>query len=510
MQSTTETRRAIEAAIIETPVTRMLAVVLIASIMLDMNVMIPTPAGVPDATRMSMVAPGSTTSSATTAMTHLMICLSFVMENLRGSEAIGFKSTAKPRIVRALQTAVKTKHQPLSLRSARSTAGLLFAQSPERPLRARRPATIHLGRADCIMTLDDIRHFAVTRSLFPPTSLEAAVEKLGFVQADPIRAPARAQDLTLRPRVEGYRAGDLDRRYAALPIEEDVFINYGFVTRSLHALMHPRAASLWPSTRSVRARAVLAFVRERGTVHPRDVDAQFSHGTVVNYWGGSSNATTHLLEAMHYKGLLRVVRRDRGIRIYAVQEPRPALNGAATRRSRLDDIVDFLVDKYAPLPAASLSFAVTRLRYAVPQWHGDLRRALQRAKQRLVHQRVDGADWYWPPHERPSLDPAPDVVRFLAPFDPVVWDRRRFEMLWAWAYRFEAYTPVAKRKLGYYALPLLWRDRVIGWVNLTVKDGKLEVAPGYVKSRPPRERAFKRGLEAEVERIRVFLNLRGR
>ena len=51
-------------------------------------------------------------------------------------------------------------------------------------------------------------------------------------------------------------------------------------------------------------------------------------------------------------------------------------------------------------------------------------------------------------------------VRLLAPFDPIVWDRRRFELLWGWPYRFEAYTPVAKRKLGYYALPLLWRDRV--------------------------------------------------
>ena len=58
-------------------------------------------------------------------------------------------------------------------------------------------------------------------------------------------------------------------------------------------------------------------------------------------------------------------------------------------------------------------------------------------------------------------------VRFLAPFDPVVWDRRRFELFWGWAYRFEAYTPVRKRKLGYYALPLLWRDEVLGWANLT-------------------------------------------
>ena len=80
------------------------------------------------------------------------------------------------------------------------------------------------------MTLDDLRRFAVARSLFPPTTLPRALDRLGFVQADPIRAPARAQDLTLRHRVAGYRAGDLERRYPALAVEEDDFINYGFVT----------------------------------------------------------------------------------------------------------------------------------------------------------------------------------------------------------------------------------------------------------------------------------------
>src|SRR5712671_2358094 len=97
--------------------------------------------------------------------------------------------------------------------------------------------------------LDDLRRFAVARSLFSPTTLERALDTLGFVQADPIRAPARAQDLTLRHRVEGYRAGDLERRYATLGVEEDVFINYGFVTRTVHALMHPRTgARSWPSS----------------------------------------------------------------------------------------------------------------------------------------------------------------------------------------------------------------------------------------------------------------------
>ncbi|MGC4048239.1 MAG: crosslink repair DNA glycosylase YcaQ family protein [Paludibaculum sp.] len=50
------------------------------------------------------------------------------------------------------------------------------------------------------------------------------------------------------------------------------------------------------------------------------------------------------------------------------------------------------------------------------------------------------------------------TVRLFAPFDPVVWDRLRFETFWGWAYRFEAYTPAPKRVRGYYALPLMWRD----------------------------------------------------
>jgi uncharacterized protein YcaQ len=345
-------------------------------------------------------------------------------------------------------------------------------------------------------TIDELRRYAVSRSLFEPTTLERAVAALGFVQADPIRAPARAQDLTLRHRVRGYRAGELDRKYTALAVEEDVFINYGFVTRELQRLMHPRAvASLRPTSRNVRARALLAFIGERGAVHPRDVDAHFSHGTTRNYWGGSSLATTHLLEAMHYKGLLRVARRQRGVRVYAVQTHGPAPIGA----------VDAVVRLYAPLPAASLSLVVSRLRYAAPQWQGQLRAALQRATRRLAHGRIGGVEWYWPADEDPSAAAPAEAVRLLAPFDPAVWDRRRFELLWGWAYRFEAYTPVARRTRGYYALPLLWRDRIVGWGNVAVTNGAARADLGFVAGRRPRDRAFARELDAELERLRVFL-----
>src|ERR1700674_5203049 len=92
-----------------------------------------------------------------------------------------------------------------------------------------------------LITLDNLRRFTVARNFFTPTTLKRALHRMDFVQADPIRAPARAQDLILRHRVKNYRAGELERRYATLDIEEDFFVTYGFVTTSLQGLMHPRS-----------------------------------------------------------------------------------------------------------------------------------------------------------------------------------------------------------------------------------------------------------------------------
>jgi uncharacterized protein len=359
-----------------------------------------------------------------------------------------------------------------------------------------------------VTTLAHLRRFAVARSLFPPATLDRAFEILGFVQADPIRAPARAQDLTLRHRVQQYRAGDLERRYAELMIEEDVFINYGFVTRALHGLMHPRIeAARWNRPQRKRVDAILEFVRSRGAVHPREVDAHFAHGTVTNYWGGVSKATTHLLDAMHYFGLLRVVRREAGTRVYGLQELRSAQRKRDDIAERVDALVDVVVRKYAPLPSRSLSMVIARLRYAAPQLQGELKAASTRARQRLARARVGGLDWFWPADETPRDSVQHDNAFLLAPFDPIVWDRSRFELFWGWAYRFEAYTPARKRVRGYYALPLLWRDRMIGWGNVTVENGRLQGDFGYVSGAPARDRRFRQALEEELDRVRRFLGL---
>lgn len=356
------------------------------------------------------------------------------------------------------------------------------------------------------LNLDQLRRFAVSRSLFAATSLPKALQRLGFVQADPLRAPARAQDLTLRHRVAGYEVGDLETHYPKLNIEEDFFVNYGFVRRDLHHLMHPRIPrTVWSDSRMKQAREVLDFVRDSGIVRPAQVDARFDHGRVLNWFGGNSKASTQLLEDMHYRGLLRVVRREGGQRFYEVRTHQASELDPETIMNLL---VDVIVAKYAPLPSASLRQLIGLLSGGVPQWRQHRESMVKRALARLPNAVVDGMSWFWPEGENPASlrYGSDDEVRLLAPFDPVVWDRRRFEQLWGWAYRFEAYTPASKRVRGHYAMPLLWRDQVIGWANLSTKSGALTPEIGFVKA-APQDKRFAHAIDDELHRMSVFLKL---
>src|SRR5262245_27394150 len=160
--------------------------------------------------------------------------------------------------------------------------------------------------------LKQLRAYAISQSLFPQTSLKAAIRRLGFIQADPIRSPARAQDLILRHRVKTYCAGDLERRYASLDIEEDILYAYGFLSREVWQLLPPR--DTWRMSKLEKR--VLETVCKFGVMHPGELEEHFGKARVVNAWGGYSKATTQALEHLHYRGLLRIARRENGVRLY--------------------------------------------------------------------------------------------------------------------------------------------------------------------------------------------------
>jgi uncharacterized protein YcaQ len=356
------------------------------------------------------------------------------------------------------------------------------------------------------LTLAQLRAQARAATLFPPVPLADALRRLGFVQADPIRAPARAQDLILRQRVRGYRAGDLDRAFQRLGLEEDFLYAYGFMPAETRQLLHPRtdpAHAAGVHQPDGLAAAVLDFVRAAGPTHPRDLEARFGRDRAVNGWGGFSKATTRALESLHHYGLLRVAQRRDGIRIYAAApEPPPPVEVAERARQAVLLVAQIL----APVSLRSLNGALALMARRNPGL-GPLAPvvcALLKAGA-LEQATVEGERYLWPAGTADGQPPpVPRDVRILAPFDPLVWDRRRFEHLWGWAYRFEAYTPPAQRQFGYYAMPLLYGDAVIGWANLAQIDGQLQVDLGYA-GRAPRSQAFQRALEAELARFQRFL-----
>jgi uncharacterized protein YcaQ len=359
------------------------------------------------------------------------------------------------------------------------------------------------------LTLEQLRRQAVHVTLHAPRALARAMAQIEFVQSDPLRSPARAQDLILRHRVAEYRVGDLERRYSSLAAEEDYLYAYGFMPRHIRKFLYPRFDQNRPDGRFVPtglAVDVLAFVRERGPTHPAVLATQFGRKRAINGWGGFSTASTRVLQQLHYHGLLRVQRRERGVRVYeAAATEEESIDPAR----RLRELILLVTRVLAPVPEVTLRAVLARFAYIAPHAGsrtGTIEQLLTAG--RLEAGVVDGLKYLWPAGRLDrQLTDAPREVRFLAPFDPIVWDRRRFEHVWGWAYRFEAYVPERNRRLGYYAMPLLWMDRVIGWANCTRTGDRLQVRTGFVAGKP-KERDFRQAFDHEVARMEHFLSQR--
>jgi uncharacterized protein YcaQ len=351
--------------------------------------------------------------------------------------------------------------------------------------------------------LQRLRTRAASHTLVGEPGLARALARLPFVQADPIRSPARAQDLILRQRVEGYRVGDLERAYPTLDLEEGYLYAYGFLPRALWQMRHPPDATRLTALE----KKVLARVTELGAVHPEALRAELGKQSRVNAWGGQSSRVKLALETLHSRGLLRIARRDRGIRVYELCPPLRAELGPDEIFQRVALAVVSVLEPAPESTIRSLMARLSRRIRGIQKPGTALTRLIDAGV--LVREEIDAAAYISRGEARASASEdagseAPRRVRLLAPFDPLVWDRKRFEHLWGWAYRFEAYTPVKKRIRGYYAMPLAHGADVIGWANVSSADGALDVDLGFERSRP-RGREFTRELDAEIERLRRFL-----
>lgn len=304
----------------------------------------------------------------------------------------------------------------------------------------------------------------------------------------------------LRQRVAGYVAGELEETFPDLEVEEGYLFAYGFMTPEVWQALR------WRPHRKLKKleRTVLEAVAELGEVHPRGLDERFGRKSVENYWGGKSQETKRVLDKLHHHGYLRVSRREKGIRVYQV--PKDCREGTADPWERYSFLALTTALVFGP---TTKRFLVSELRshnHLLPA-RGDRLSAVESLVEtgKLAEVEVAGVTYLWTQKDWSAAE-VPERVRILAPFDPLVRDRERFVQLWGWTYRFEAYVPEAKRERGYYAMPVLWRDEVVGWTNAKVENEHLKVELGYTGKRP-RAKAFRLLAEIEVESMARFLGL---
>ncbi len=297
------------------------------------------------------------------------------------------------------------------------------------------------------------------------------------LQLDPLLVMGRAQDLMLAARVIDYRPDD----WAILTYEQRKFFDWGgwLAVRPLEELPYwrvrmrrEREHAQWRAFEGEHGEAIAemrAVLRDRGTIANRDF-AMASRRRTDSYRGRKDSAL-----ALYYLwriGEAMVHRRDRFERIYA---PTEAIAPAALHREVDDAEADaFLWRKDVAADGLTRFLGIPRdERQAHGAW-----RAAQAADGRLLEVTVDG--WrgrYWalgedadalrtieagevPSAWTPLQTTTSDEATFLSPLDPVS-ARGRARVLFDFEYTWEVYTPAAKRRFGYYALPVLWGDRLV-------------------------------------------------
>jgi uncharacterized protein YcaQ len=360
-----------------------------------------------------------------------------------------------------------------------------------------------------------------------PGALSDLVRRMGFVQLDSISYVERAHHLTLSSRLHAYRREHLARllerdrslfehwTHDASAVPTEWFTHWK--PRFARAGARIRASAWWGERMGGEADRHIDFVRARilneGPL--RSQDFEHERGQVSAWWGWKPQKAA--LEYLWHTGELLVVRREGFQKVY--------------------DLTGRVLPELQRAPAPSeeehaewaCSTALERLVVATPKELAEFWAAIGPARAKawceaaaregrivpvLVEPLDEGGSKPRPSYALPDWErrlkrlPAPPrLTRLLSPFDPVLRDRARALRLFGFDYRFEAFVPGPQRRFGYYVLPLLEGDRLVGRI-----DPKFERAEGLLRVRrvywEPGVRATKervKGLKEAAERLARFV-----
>ena len=336
------------------------------------------------------------------------------------------------------------------------------------------------------------RRFLVSRHLLaPPRSLPAepasvlaAVERLGSLQFDPLEVPgARNHDLVLHARVAGYQRQwcedwlyGPDRRLIEL-------YNKSLNMVPMHELPHYRVtwhrnlADIDNGILKDQAPVAKAILKRLRTDGPLSTAAFSEHGHAVDWWWAPTRASRAVMEALFVTGRIGIARREGNRRYYDLLERLVPAELLKLKESEEDGMTRRLLSRFRATGMTTPVGTQAEVMYSA----GSTTERVARTERLVADGELAGRRGRGPqdgrstssPPRKPILEatePEParfrrPAVSFLAPLDPLVWDRRMLRTLWDFDYLWEVYVPEAKRKWGYYVLPILFGDRFVGRIE---------------------------------------------
>jgi uncharacterized protein len=299
------------------------------------------------------------------------------------------------------------------------------------------------------VTREDARRIAVRAQLLDGSArgVLETIRRLGFLQMDPISTVAPPQQLVLWSRLGRLDRAELDRllweerllfEWNAFiwPIEDLPLIRARMRERWGHYKWQRWAKEFLKEQTGLR-RYVLRELERRGPMPSRELEHPKTRAAERYVWWGTRAQLTWMLELLHRRGLIAVAGRSGGQRLW--------------------DLAERWYPETETVPLA------------------EARRILDEKRFRALGVKLEKGRW--------SVHPEADArrvgnrVTFLSPFDRLVHNRDRTEALWDFRYRLEMYVPKAKREYGYYVLPILRGDRIVGRIEPVFdrKEGVLRV-----------------------------------